>query len=223
VKFLDSIRNRVILTGILLLPAIIYAFSTAGNNFGGKVVVKESTLPETIGDWQGKLEPLSDTELNVLHSPSASQRIYQNTMTGDLVQVLLIQVENTQNAHDPRLCMQGSGYAETYTREEPGAWADADPKRNAISHSVFSKEGRDLHMYYWMSTKEGTVANMSSGLKLEGMLRALRGDPTRGVAVRILGRPNAFEPDKTTDPETLKKLWQQIREQVKVEDLVAKQ
>lgn len=214
---------RVGLASLLVLPAIGVAFATARGSLSGKVVVHESTLPTIVGDWQSKSEPLTDTELNVLHSPAASQRMYGNPKTGDMVQVLLIQVENTQNAHDPRLCMAGSGYEEVSTTEERADWAAGDPKRDRVSHSVFANGQESLHMYYWMATPRGTIANMSSGLKLEGMLRALKGEPTKGIAVRILGRPNFIDPSKTPSEQVIKTLWKQIKAEVDMPGMLKEQ
>jgi hypothetical protein len=217
-----GVSGRLLIVGLLIAPAIFASIATARNSFSGKILIDDRTLPETAGAWSGPLEPITDTEKNVLHSPAATQRIYTNWETGDRIQVLLIQVENTQNAHDPRLCMSGSGFEETKSTVEPAPWADRH-KRNEFSHSVFSKEGQDLHMYYWMSTSAGTIANMSSGLKLEGMLRAVRGEPTKGIAVRLLGLPNLYGRRASAEPEVLKKLWQEVRTTIKFDELVERQ
>lgn len=216
-----SIYGRLALIALLVFPAMVLAFRSM--SLSSNVVVQTDTLPERIGPWTGRLEPLTDTELNILHSPAASQRIYTNESTGDRVQVLIIQVENTQNAHDPRLCMSGSGYAESSTQEEPAPWAEAKSRNNLVSHSVFSNQGEALDMYYWMSTRQGTVPNMSVGLKLEGIMRALRGEPTQGIAVRVLGRPNAYDGSKSTSPAALKELWKQLSSAINFDDLIQKQ
>lgn len=219
---LKTIYGRIAIVGLLIAPAVYATVATARANFSGKSLIAETTLPERIGTWTGSLEPLTDTEKNILHTPAASQRIYVDQVTGNVAQILIIQIENTQNAHDPRLCMAGSGYVETSSKEEAAPWVGPGP-RNLVSHSVFSKEGENLHMYYWMSTKNGTIANMSTGLKLEGMWRAISGEPTKGFAIRVLGRPNRFNESESPAPEVLQKLWRQISERIRLEDLVKQQ
>ncbi|HVL39068.1 MAG TPA: EpsI family protein [Fimbriimonadaceae bacterium] len=219
-NLLRTINGRLILTAMLLAPATYFAFSTTVANHAN-VVIETETLPERVAEWTGESVELSDTEKSILHSPAASQRLYSRP-NGDQVQVLVIQVDNTQNAHDPRLCMNGSGFRETESEIISAPWADAHEDAE-ISHSVFTKDNRSQHMYYWMSTSEGTIANMSTGLKLEGILRALKGQPTKGIAVRVLGLENRFDPNRTTEPEVLQELWSQIREDVQFEKLIARQ
>jgi hypothetical protein len=217
---MKSLNLRLGVVVCLLLPAMFIAAKTTFADGSGKVIIQSDTLPEHVGDWVGHEVELTDAELSTLHSPAASQRLYVNQTTGEMVQVLLIQVENTQNAHDPRLCMQGSGFKNRYTREVKAPWADDHPSRNFVSHSMFAKESVERHMFYWMATPTGTVANMSVGLKLDGLLRALRGEPTKGIAVRVLG-VGVQPTQETVDPERLKELWQQVRQKVDFNGLVA--
>lgn len=195
---------RVGLVAAALIPVGVMAYTLAGMK--GKRVISEATLPSTFSAWTSRSEPLTDAELNVLQSPAASQRVYTNSVTGDTVQVLLIQVENTQSAHDPRLCMNGTGFEEVETSEEAAPWAGG-----RISHSVFQDQEESLDMFYWMSTSKGTVANMSVGLKWEGFVRALRGEPTQGIAVRLIGRPNLYRPTESASPVAIQGLWTSLR------------
>ena len=199
-----SAWKRLALVAAALIPAGVMAYTAA--TMRAKTVISEATLPATFGAWTSRSEPLTDAELNVLQSPAASQRIYTNALTGDTVQILLIQVENTQSAHDPRLCMNGTGFVEVETREEAASWAGG-----RVSHSVFQDQEESLDMYYWMSTSKGTVANMSVGLKWEGFVRALRGEPTQGIAVRLIGRPNLYRPSESASPTAIQALWSTLR------------
>ncbi len=216
---LRSLTTRAVAACVVLLPAGFVALETALADAKTPTIV-EGTLPEVVGEWTGDSAPLTDRELSILHAPAASQRLYR-APGGDTVQVLLVQVDNTQNAHDPRLCMDGQGYVETQSSEEPATWSAAGP-RNAVSHSVFTRDGRDRDMYYWMATPSGNVANMSMGLKMEGLKRALRGEPTKGIAVRLLTHPNAYDPSQTTSPERARALWSQIRTQIGFEGLLSR-
>lgn len=214
-----SLTARTVAACLVLLPAGFVAFQTTLADSKAPIVA-EGTLPAVVGEWTGNLAPLTDRELSILHSPAASQRIYR-APGGDTVQVLLVQVDNTQNAHDPRLCMDGEGYTETSSEEESATWSAAGP-RNTVSHSVFTKNGHGRDMYYWMATPRGNVANMSLGLKMEGLKRALRGEPTKGIAVRLLAHPNAYDPAQTTSPERVRQLWSQIRTQIRFEELLSR-
>jgi len=100
---------RYVLVLALLLPAVLLKAHLGFGGGKGPVVVTESTLPDKPAGWGSDIQALTDEELSMLQSPAAAQRIYRNSM-GEVVQVLLLQVDNTQNAHDPRICMNGSGY-----------------------------------------------------------------------------------------------------------------
>lgn len=217
--FFKSLAFRTVAACAVLFPAGFVALQTAIAD-SHAALITENTLPETVGAWNGVSIPLTDRELSILHAPSASQRMY-SAPNGDTVQVLLVQVDNTQNAHDPRLCMDGSGYTETASTEEPGPWSLAGD-RNEVSHSVFSRDGQDRDMYYWMATPRGNVANMSIGLKMEGLKRALRGEPTKGIAIRVLTSPNAFDPTRMTSPERARALWAEIRTKIRFEEMLSR-
>lgn len=214
---LASLRFRVLLACLVMLPPGTLALRAALAD-GRPPRMQENTLPEVVGEWTGEEVPLTDRELSILQSPVASQRMY-TAPGGDTVQVLLVQVDNTQNAHDPRLCMDGSGYTETSTSEEAAPWSWSGP-RNAVSHSVFSRDGRAREMDYWLATPRGNVPNMSAGLKFEGLKRALRGEPTQGIAVRLLTHPNAFDPSVMTPPARARALWEKIRAAIGFESLL---
>jgi EpsI family protein len=171
------------------------------------VVIETHVLPPAIGDWIGNEIPLTDQELSALQSPSASQRVYVNQRTGDVIQVLLIQVNNTQNAHDPKLCMAGSGFGLASLEEPVSPWVGAGDGAR-VSHALFAREGVQVDMFYWLQTASGTIADMSSGFKIEGIRRALRGEPTKGVAVRLISLPKSgVEP---SDPSKAIELWREI-------------
>ncbi|MCB8932014.1 MAG: EpsI family protein [Fimbriimonadaceae bacterium] len=216
-RLFASLPLRTLLACLVLAPAGVVALrTTLGDSHPPRMRV--DTLPEVVGEWVGVDAPLTDRELSILQSPVASQRMY-TAPNGDTVQVLLVQVDNTQNAHDPRLCMDGSGYTETSTFEEAAPWSWSG-SRNRVSHSVFSRDGRDREMDYWLATPNGNVPNMSAGLKLEGLKRALRGESTQGIAVRLLTHPNAYDPSVMTSPARARELWAQIDRQVGFERLV---
>lgn len=215
----SSLPMRALIACAALLPA---GFVALRSSFAAPPVARISseTLPERVGEWVGTDVPLTDRELSILQSPVASQRMY-TASNGDTVQVLLVQVDNTQNAHDPRLCMDGSGYTETSTVEEAAPWS-CSGSRNGVSHSVFAKDGQEREMDYWLATPRGNVPNLSAGLKLEGLKGALRGESTQGIAVRLLTHPNAFDPTAMTSPERARELWNQIRAQVGFDELVGR-
>lgn len=214
-----SVKLRAFLVALLFLPAAIVSSMSVVRDLGAKTVIKEDTLPEVVGEWSGELSPLNDAELSMLHSPAASQRIYLNRLTGEQVQVLVLQVNNTQNAHDPRLCMAGSGFRLASEAIEPSPWKTAEGGYD-VSRASFEKEGTGITMYYWMRTASGSVPNMSVGLKLEGLKQALRFQPVRGIAVRVISLPNRFEPTKSGDPAAASKLWQEIEQQIRLKGLI---
>lgn len=217
-----NIFGRVAVVLLLLVPATMVSVRQDLVEKAIPVVILADTLPETIGPWKGESIPLSDAEKSILDSPSASQRMYHNQMTGDAVQILLLQVNNTQNAHDPRLCMAGTGYqlaSETRVRQD---WVAPALGSQPVSRAVFTKDRQTATMYYWLQTSKETIPDMSAGLKLEGIMKALRGEPTKALALRVITLPNMFDQTQESSEANAVELWKQITSSVNLDALVRK-
>jgi EpsI family protein len=212
---------RYVVVLALLMPAVLLRANLGLGTSKGPVVISETTLPPSAGDWHGSNVPLTDDELSLLQSPAAAQKVYVNGATGDVVQVLLLQVDNTQNAHDPRICMRGSGYELTSLNEEDATWVGKSERPYRVSRAVFSKEGLNITMFYWVQTPSGTIADMSAGFKWAGVVRALRGLSTKGVAVRVICLPANAQRRIPTAPGVAGRLWRELNESVDIERLVA--
>lgn len=213
---MSGLATRALVAAGLLLPTALVSALVARREFTTKVVVAEATLPEKVGDWESRAVPLSDGEKSMLDSPAASQRVYSNPVTGDQVQVLVLQVNNTQNAHDPKLCMAGSGYTLQGDRAQTCPWGGGYD----VSRADFQKDEAHVAMYYWLRTPGGSVADMSSGMKLEGIKRALTGSTLKGLAIRVIALPHATNPGQPTDPKVAEGLWKRIEGQIRPETMI---
>lgn len=218
---MKGVSMRILAAAALLLPTAIVSGLAANREFHAKTVVAESTLPERMGVWESREVKLTETERSMLDAPAASQRVYTNPSTGDQVQVLLLQMNDTQNAHDPRLCMTGSGYQTGAERVVDCPWADSR-KPYPVSRAEFEKGPAKITMYYWLQTPDGSVANMSSGLKWEGIRRALRGSTVKGVSVRLIALPHSDDTATPTDPKVAETLWRTMSQQIGLDGLIAK-
>jgi len=205
----STILTRAVVVLCMLLPALAYQYYENYKQSTAKSVISSESLPEFIGDWTGRNVELTEDEKQILHTPAASQRIYVNAKTGDAVQILLVQINNTQNAHDPRFCMTGAGYRIANQKEIDVNWANSSGLTNRITSVLFEKETNRVYMYYWLQTPDDVVADMSSGFKLEGIKRALRGQSTRGIAVRVICLTNQQTGDVTTEQAGID-LWREI-------------
>lgn len=209
--------KRLIAVCVLCVPmAVLSAVSVSHDLFTG-VVVTPGTLPNKVGDWTSTEEPLTQAELSMLESPAASQRLYTDS-AGDRVQILLLQVNNTQNAHDPKICMLGSGYRTSEDKPVQAPWSPKD-QPESVSRAVFHKDTQDVTMYYWLQTPGGTITDMSGEFKLKGILRALTGSTIRGIAVRVIALQEAN--GEMTSPEVAAKLWATISDQIRFRKLVS--
>ncbi len=213
-----SLLWRYVIVGLLLLPAVFLGAAT-GFGFGeAKVVVFSSSLPAEVGRWQGIDLALKEDELSMLQSPSSSQKVYTDMTNGERVQVLLLQVNNTQNAHDPKICMRGSGYDLVSEEEIEAPWVGNAGRSYKITRAVFKRDSSEVTMFYWIQTSSGTIADMSSGLKLTGIVRAMKGQATRGVAVRIVCLPVGGQ--VATPAESGERLWSELNRSLDIERLV---
>jgi hypothetical protein len=210
------VRSLVVLA--ILIPALSYQTFLKVRTQSLKDMIFVDSLPSTLGNWQSTSVELSEDEKSMLKSPSVSQRIYFNSQTGDRVQILLLQVSNTQNAHDPRFCMTGSGYGIDSENRIQVDWANKSHTPSEISRADFRKEEEKVAMFFWLQTPDGTIADMSAGFKLEGIKRALKGESTKGVAIRVicLTRQSSVE---ATPVEAAIGLWRQIDDTLDVEHL----
>ncbi len=215
---MNGVPARALVAAGLLVPTALVSGLVAQREFATKIVVAETTLPEKIGNWESRSVPLSDGEKSMLDSPAASQRVYNDPSTGDQVQVLVLQVNNTQNAHDPKLCMAGSGYAlqDDHTVQCP--WGAGYP----VSRADFQKDSSRVSMYYWLRTPTGSIADMSSGLKMEGLKRALVGSTLKGLAIRVIALPHSTNPAEPTDPKVAENLWKTLENQIRPDTMIAR-
>lgn len=218
-KVVGGVFGRAALATILLVPTAVVSGLAARGDFNTKVVVTASTLPQSIEGWDGQDVPLTDSEKSMLDSPAASQRVYRD-LTGNQVQVLVLQVNHTQNAHDPKLCMSGSGYSQIEDKAVSCPWGDGGTSY-PVSRAEFKKADSLVTMYYWLQTPEGSVADMSTGLKMEGLKRALTGSTMHGLAIRVIALPNSRDASVPTDPKIAERLWHDIEAQIRPSALIA--
>ncbi len=204
---MNAVAVRALIVAALLLPAV--ALQGSRSRGPGRVVVRPNTLPETVGAWTSEEVPLTAEELSMLQSPAACQRIYTDPRTGSRVQVLLLQVGNTQNAHDPKICMRGSGYRLVRSYDRRVDWANRTGKPAAVNVAEFSNGDQRIELFSWMQTATNTVADMSVGLKWEGIRRALLGQPTNGIAVRIVCLPSSSGDSEAATRAAIE-LWRSI-------------
>ncbi|MFN3682723.1 MAG: exosortase C-terminal domain/associated protein EpsI [Fimbriimonadaceae bacterium] len=204
---MNPVAMRALLVAALLLPAV--AMQAGRSRGSDRTVVGPTSLPEAVGAWSSEPAPLTEEELSMLQSPAACQRVYTDPRSGARVQVLLLQVRNTQNAHDPKICMRGSGYRLVRSRDERVDWANRTGRPSAVNVAEFSNGQNRITLVSWMQTATDTVADMSAGLKWEGIRRALRGQPTNGIAVRLVCLPSASGGSETA-PEAAIGLWRSI-------------
>ena len=214
---MNAASKRALIASVFLLPAAGLSTLAMNQAFHHLVVIGPDTLPATIDGMSSTSVPLTQAELSILDSPAASQRLYTDPATGDQSQVLLLQVDNTQNAHDPRLCMTGSGYKVVDDRAVAPPWNS--PLPGMVSRAVFRKDSNDVVMYYWLQTDSRLIPDLSAGFKIHGILQALRGESVKGVAVRLIliqGSAGS-NPDKV-----LPALWNKIEATTKLDGLIKK-
>lgn len=214
---MNGVAVRALVVAGLLLPAVVLQ-GRLGSHHPPRVAVLEGSLPETVDGWTSRPVPLTEEELSMLRSPAACQRVYSDPSSGARVQVLLLQVGNTQNAHDPKICMRGSGYLLERSVVRTVDWANESGRPSPVNIAEFRNGESRVTLVSWMQTASDTIADMSAGLKWEGIRRALRGMPTRGVAVRIVCLPSTVDGSATT-LEAGAKLWRRIDGSLHIEQL----
>jgi EpsI family protein len=213
---MNGLVKRLILAALICLPMAVYSTVALQRQLQRKVVVDSHTLPTAIGDWTSEELPLTDAELSMLDAPASCQRLYTDP-AGDRVQVLVLQVNDSQNAHDPKLCMSGSGYQVAEDKAVLPPWANGGS--SMVSKALFTKGAERVTMYYWLQTSNGTITDMSGGFKLQAVLKALTGTTFRGIAVRVIGLETG--PGAATDPAVAAQLWSSISKQVDFDKLVS--
>jgi len=195
----------------MLVPAAVSSLATEFRAPSHRVVTSD-TLPSTAGAWIGQPYPLSEQEEAALENPSACQKIYLGPH-GQMVQVLLLQMDRTQNIHDPKLCMFGDGFQLQSDQVIPAPWS---PGRNeAVRQAAFTKGNLCARMTYWLQTPEGASADIGAGLKASSLLGLLVGKSRSGIAVRVtsFSRPG----DTGTDPSI--QVWEHLAKATHFEQL----
>jgi len=215
---MSALIKRLCLVVLLCLPMAVYSGMALRHELARRTVVKSDTLPSKIGNWNSDELPLTDADLSMLDSPAACQRVYYDS-AGHRVQILLLQVNDSQNAHDPKLCMAGSGYLPASDEVIQAPWKKPE-QDSKISRAVFSKDNQQsVTMYYWLQTPTGNIPDMSGGFKIAAIVKALSGSSLHGIAVRVIGLAN--DAGVVTDPQTAAGLWAAISQQVDFDKLVS--
>jgi hypothetical protein len=130
-----------------------------------------------------------------------------------MVQVLLLQMDHTQNVHDPKLCMFGDGFQLQSDRVIPSPWGNGAVE--AVRQATFTKGGLCAHMTYWLQTPTGASADIGASLKASSLFNLLAGKSRSGIAVRLtsFSRPNDTGPDPSIQ------LWDHLAKAANFEQL----
>jgi exosortase len=82
-----------------------------------EAIARLERVPLTVGEWQGREEPMDPRALNSARLEGGALRRYRNTRTGTVIDLLVVCGRpGPVSVHTPDICYPGAGYEATQTR-----------------------------------------------------------------------------------------------------------
>jgi EpsI family protein len=170
---------------ILLLLILTFSFSYVIKHFKtvSYRISSLSTFPLKLGNWQGKIDIVSQSTLDMLNPDQLFSATYINNQ-GHKVQLFFDYFSSSGSmggVHSPRNCLPGSGWTILQTRDRTIKIGN-----RAIPASRFYLslgESRQV-MDFWYITRKGETSNDYT-FKLYTMLSSLKLQPTDVAFIRF--------------------------------------
>jgi exosortase len=82
-----------------------------------EAIARLERVPLTVGEWQGRAEPLDPRALNSARLDGGTLRRFRNTRTGTIIDLLVVCGRpGPVSVHTPDICYPGAGYEATQTQ-----------------------------------------------------------------------------------------------------------
>lgn len=149
-----------------------------------------STVPTTLGDWQGFDEPVSERTLALLGEGDVLVRRYFGG-SREVVLAVAVSRANRRVAHPPEVCLRAAGY-EIVDR---GVVAVDGLPEGAV-HLATVRQGVEEQVLYWYVVGDRSTVSYL-GHQIGSALERLRGKDARTALIRLSARgaPGSALPD----------------------------
>jgi EpsI family protein len=145
-------------------------------------------IPLSFGDWGDAQEvPVPEQAVDMLAPDDMVSRVYRDRATGVPVELFITYYKSQfsdKNAHSPKVCLPGSGWApvesKTIDIPVPGAAAPL-----SVNHYVIARGDSKALVLYWHQTHKDVVAGEYT-LKLHRIINALRYHRTDMLFARMV-------------------------------------
>jgi len=176
---------------ILFLLVLTFSFSYVIKHFKSIPygISSLSTFPLKLGDWQGKVDIVPQSTIDMLNPDQLFSATYYNPQ-GHRVQLFFDYFSSSVSVggvHSPRNCLPGSGWT----------ILDVKPREININDKLFSGSRFHLRlgenkqvMDFWYVTRKGETANDFT-FKLYTMICSLKLQPTDVAFIRFAAFDNA--------------------------------
>jgi len=122
-----------------------------------------SSIPQTVGEWQGTDTRLSEREYELLGTDNVLSRMYRSSNNKPAVQLVIVMAEQLRRrTHPPEQCLTGSGWSLRHIDEKRLSTISGDDTGNLTVRELvlgrknqvrvawyFYKSGSDLSTSYW--------------------------------------------------------------------------
>jgi EpsI family protein len=147
-----------------------------------------STLPTKIGLWHADGDRTVDREaLDMLSPDDIVDRLYSADASASGVDLLVVYYKSqhrAKEAHDPKVCLPGSGWIPVESTRVQIPTQENNPAIFA-NHYVIQKGASRATVIYWFQTVNGTVAEME-GLRLSKLFHSIRSNRSDMALVRVI-------------------------------------
>jgi EpsI family protein len=178
--------------GLLLAAALILAGQAAISNFFQRDPYLPSPpplsiFPASMAEWQVVQEsPIDAAVLDMLGPDDTLSREYQDPKTGAHAGVFVAYYKTqlrAKNAHDPKVCLPGSGWNPLANRVEEVRLPEG--RKLPVNYYRIARGDASAVVLYWFQTHSG-VHTKEQQLRLQRLMDAVKENRTDMALVRIV-------------------------------------
>lgn len=173
---------------LIIMLALIVPLGVLATIMRYKVVEPDrpsqlSTLPLTVGQWQGEEVPIGEATASILKATEAVLRNYQDPQ-GNYVGLFIAYFRDQKygsQIHSPRHCLPGGGWVVADLRRVP---FDLGERKIVCNRMTIARKTEVDQMFYWFHTRSGDLTS-EYALKFDLVRNSLLLSPTDAIILRL--------------------------------------
>jgi len=169
-------KTKIVILLILFLSFFCVHFY--GNNIYFEVPEINKIIPHKIGDWLGKDYKATENAYRMIPPNEMLLRNYENTKTGQIINLVIVLTNKRDHIHTPDLCNSGRGFD---FKNEKKIYISKNTYINYVPGLKNSKH----ELYYWYTDLKDIFTDRVKFMRHMSVLRFLN-KPIKGYGYVII-------------------------------------